>query len=142
MKLKLVIQLGGRLLIATHLDQSNYLANQKQGAVNKYGWTVFIGLVQGSSSALKAVHFLRVTAVLPVNSLDLAPVPHPRFHYSVPMEMLKARLLTSSDIMCWMEKNVNDVLSFMMSLVSAGWWITTKVVVVVVVVMVHGAYFH
>jgi hypothetical protein len=50
MKLKLGIQLGGRLLIATHFDQSNYLANQKQGAVNKYGWTVFIRLVQGSSS--------------------------------------------------------------------------------------------
>jgi hypothetical protein len=37
---------------------------------------------------------------------------------------------------------VNDVLSFMMSLVIAGQRITTKVVVVVVVVMVHGAYFH
>jgi hypothetical protein len=104
MKLKLGIQLGGRLLIAIHLDQSNYLANQKQGAVNKFGWTVFIRLAQGSSSALKAVQFFRVPAVFLVNPLDLTPVPHPRFHYSVPMEMLKGRLLTSSDIMCWMEK--------------------------------------
>jgi hypothetical protein len=30
MKLKLGLQIGGRLLIATHLDQSNYLANQQQ----------------------------------------------------------------------------------------------------------------
>jgi hypothetical protein len=29
-KLKLGLQIGGRLLIATHLDQSNYLANQQQ----------------------------------------------------------------------------------------------------------------
>jgi hypothetical protein len=28
-KLKLGVQVGGRLLIATHLDQSNYLPNQK-----------------------------------------------------------------------------------------------------------------
>jgi hypothetical protein len=28
-KLKLQLQIGGRLLIATHLDQSNYLANQQ-----------------------------------------------------------------------------------------------------------------
>jgi hypothetical protein len=27
-----------RLLKTTHLDQSNYLANQKQGPVNKYGF--------------------------------------------------------------------------------------------------------
>jgi len=33
-KLKLGLQVGGRLLITTHLDQSNYLANQKLGAVN------------------------------------------------------------------------------------------------------------
>jgi hypothetical protein len=29
-KLQLGLQIGGRLLIATHLDQSNYLANQQQ----------------------------------------------------------------------------------------------------------------
>jgi hypothetical protein len=34
-KPKLSLQIGGRLLIATHLEQSNYLANQTQGAVNK-----------------------------------------------------------------------------------------------------------
>jgi len=33
-KLKLGLQICGRLLIATHLDQSNYVANHKQGAVN------------------------------------------------------------------------------------------------------------
>jgi hypothetical protein len=32
MKLKLVLQIGGRLLIVNHLDQSLRLANQKQGA--------------------------------------------------------------------------------------------------------------
>jgi hypothetical protein len=62
--LKMGLQMGGRLLIATHLDQSNYLANQKQGVVNKYDFTVFIKLFQGSSRALKAAHFFRVTAVL------------------------------------------------------------------------------
>jgi hypothetical protein len=35
-KLKLGLQVGSRLLISTHLDQSNYLTNRKQGAVNKY----------------------------------------------------------------------------------------------------------
>jgi hypothetical protein len=29
MKLKLGLQIGGKLLIATHQDQSNYLANQQ-----------------------------------------------------------------------------------------------------------------
>jgi len=29
-KLKLGLQIGGRLLIATHLDKSNYLTNQQQ----------------------------------------------------------------------------------------------------------------
>jgi hypothetical protein len=29
-KLKLGLQIGGRLLIATHLDQPNYLGNQQQ----------------------------------------------------------------------------------------------------------------
>ncbi len=32
-KLKLGLQIDERLLIATHLDQSNYLAKQKQGTV-------------------------------------------------------------------------------------------------------------
>jgi hypothetical protein len=30
------LPMGGRLLITTHLHQSNYLANQKRGTVNKY----------------------------------------------------------------------------------------------------------
>jgi hypothetical protein len=47
-KLKLRLQTGGRLLIATHLDQSNHLANQRQGVVNKYNLTVFIRHFEGS----------------------------------------------------------------------------------------------
>jgi hypothetical protein len=39
-----------------HLDQSIFLANQKQGAVNKCNLIVFIRLFQGSSGALKALH--------------------------------------------------------------------------------------
>jgi hypothetical protein len=58
-KLKLGLEVGGRLLIATHLDQSNYLANQKQGALNKYDLIVFIRLLQGSSRALKTVQYLQ-----------------------------------------------------------------------------------
>jgi hypothetical protein len=33
-KLELGLQIGGRLLVQTHLDQSNYLPHQKQGGVN------------------------------------------------------------------------------------------------------------
>jgi hypothetical protein len=43
-KLKLGVQIGGRLLIATHLYQSKYLANQKQGAANEYDFTVVLRL--------------------------------------------------------------------------------------------------
>jgi hypothetical protein len=35
MNVKLGLQVGGRLVIATHLEHSNYLPNQKQGAVNQ-----------------------------------------------------------------------------------------------------------
>jgi len=62
---------GGRLQITTHLDQSNYLANQKQGAVNKYNLIVFCRLFQGSESCLFFQSF-------PVDSLDLIDEPHPR----------------------------------------------------------------
>jgi hypothetical protein len=34
-KLKLGLHINGRLLIATHLDQSIYQADQKQGVINK-----------------------------------------------------------------------------------------------------------
>jgi len=61
--IQLKLQVGGRLLIATHLDQSNHLANKKQGVVNKCISTLFIRLFQGSSMALKAVDYLRVPAV-------------------------------------------------------------------------------
>jgi hypothetical protein len=45
-KLKLRLkQVGGTLLIATtHLDQSNYLPNQKQRAINKFDLIVLIRL--------------------------------------------------------------------------------------------------
>ncbi len=56
-KLKLGLQICGRQLIVSHLDQSNYLANQKQGAVNKYNFTVFMRHFQGSSRPLEDVHF-------------------------------------------------------------------------------------
>jgi hypothetical protein len=49
-KLKLGLQIGGRLLIATHLDQSNYVDNHKPGVVNKYNLTAFStlpGLLEG-----------------------------------------------------------------------------------------------
>jgi hypothetical protein len=44
--------------MATHLDQSNYLANRKQGAIDKYNLTIFIILLQGSSKALEAICIL------------------------------------------------------------------------------------
>jgi hypothetical protein len=57
------IKLKLRLLIATHLDQSNYLTNQKQGAVNKFDLTVFIRLFQDSSKVQEDVHFSRVATI-------------------------------------------------------------------------------
>jgi hypothetical protein len=55
-------RLEATTVVATHLDKSNYLVNQKQGAVNKYDLIVFIRLFQGSSRALEAVDFSRITA--------------------------------------------------------------------------------
>jgi hypothetical protein len=63
-KLKLGLQVNGRLLIATHLDQSNYLANQKQGPVNTYNLTVSIRLFLGSSRALKVLRCFTTSTVL------------------------------------------------------------------------------
>jgi hypothetical protein len=54
-KLKLGLQ------IATHMYQSNYLANQKQGALNKYNLTIFCWTLTGSFWALEDVHFSRIT---------------------------------------------------------------------------------
>jgi len=62
-KLKLGLQIGGRLLIATHLDQSNYRTNQKQGALNNFDLTVFIRLFQDSSKVQEDVHFSGVATV-------------------------------------------------------------------------------
>jgi hypothetical protein len=72
-KLKLGLQIGGRLLMATHLDQWNYLANQKQGAVNKYDLTVFIRLGSESCTFFQGHRSLRV------KTLDLTAVHYPRF---------------------------------------------------------------
>jgi hypothetical protein len=58
-KLKLWLEVSGRLVIATHLDQSNYLPNEKQGALNKYDLVVFIRLLQVSSRALKTLQLLQ-----------------------------------------------------------------------------------
>jgi hypothetical protein len=46
-KLKLGLQVGGRLVIATHWDQSNYLGNQKHGATHRYDLSVFITPLPG-----------------------------------------------------------------------------------------------
>jgi hypothetical protein len=40
-KLKLELHINGRLLIATQLDQSIYLANHKQGVIDKNDLRVF-----------------------------------------------------------------------------------------------------
>jgi hypothetical protein len=74
-KLKLELQVGGRLLIATHLDQSNYIANQKQGAVNKYYLIVFIRMFPTSRAHLKCCAFLQGPISLPMDSLDLTNEP-------------------------------------------------------------------
>jgi len=61
-KLKLGLQIGGRLLIATHLDQSNYLDNHKPEVVNKYNLIAFStlpGLLEGPGRCA----FFRVTSV-------------------------------------------------------------------------------
>jgi hypothetical protein len=68
----------GVLVGATHLDQSNYLANRKQRAVNKYDLTLFIRLFQGSSRALEGHAIFRPPAVFG-RMLDSTHEPHPRF---------------------------------------------------------------
>jgi hypothetical protein len=74
-KMKLGLQTGGRLLMATHLNQWNYLANQKQGAVNKYDLTVFVRLFHGSESHT----FFQGHRSFPANPLDLTAVHYQRF---------------------------------------------------------------
>jgi hypothetical protein len=74
-------QVRGRLLIATHLDRSNYLANEKQGIVNKYDLTIFIRLFQGSESYEISRVSSGFTGLywIPPDPLDLTNEPHPRF---------------------------------------------------------------
>jgi hypothetical protein len=69
------LHIRGRLLIATHLDESNYLASQKQGQVNKYDLTAFIRLFQGYERC--ALFLGRST--IPMHPLDLPTAPHPTF---------------------------------------------------------------
>jgi hypothetical protein len=76
-KLKLGLQICGRQLIVTHLDQLNYLANQKQG--DKYNFTVFMRHFQDSSRALEDVHFSRAHSSLLVSPLDMTSATHPKF---------------------------------------------------------------
>jgi len=64
-KLKLGLEVVGRLQIATHSDQSNYLANQKQAAVNKYDVTVFIRVFQSPENC----SFLQGASSLPLDLL-------------------------------------------------------------------------
>jgi hypothetical protein len=68
-KLKLGLHWSGRLLIATHLDQSNYLANQKRKYSQfKHDLTLFIRLFQASESWAWVLH-----------RIGLIAVPDPRF---------------------------------------------------------------
>jgi hypothetical protein len=81
-KLKLGLQVGGRLLIATYLDQSNYIANRKRVAVNKYNLIVFIRLFPISKAHLKCWAFLQGPINLPMDSLDSTNEPHSSKIYS------------------------------------------------------------
>jgi hypothetical protein len=77
-KLKLGLQICGRQLIVTQLDQSNYLANQNQGAVNKYKFTVFMRL-PGILQALGRCAFFQGHSSVPVGPPDMTAAPHPKF---------------------------------------------------------------
>jgi hypothetical protein len=52
----------GLQVIATHFNQSNYLANQKQAEVNKFDLTAFITLFQASSKALKVEWMFNISS--------------------------------------------------------------------------------
>jgi len=78
-KLKQELQICGRVLIATHLDHWNYLANQTQGVVSKYDLSVFITLLQGSSKLRKEVHFFWVPPVFQWIPWIWLDEPHLRF---------------------------------------------------------------
>ncbi len=72
-------RIGGRLLIANHLDQSNYLAQSESGT-SQYIQFECVNLAL--SQTLKALVIFMVTRrSLLVDSLDLTlnPKPHPRF---------------------------------------------------------------
>jgi hypothetical protein len=69
------MQIGGRLLQATHLDKSNYLANHKHREANKSNLTVFIRLFQGHGSC---ACFQGHSSLL-VDPLDMTAAALPRF---------------------------------------------------------------
>jgi hypothetical protein len=66
------MQVGGRLLIANHLDESNYLASQKQGQVHFdcVYWTVpklsFKGSQQSSSGFTGGIPLMNLIQSFPV----------------------------------------------------------------------------
>jgi hypothetical protein len=63
-QLKCGLHRRGRLLIPTHLDQSNYLANQKRKYSQlKHGLTPFIRLLQASESWAWVFHRIGLIAV-------------------------------------------------------------------------------
>jgi len=66
------------LTMATHLDQSNYLASQKQGAVNK-----LLDSSRAPPPPGMYVFSFRVAIVFPVDSLDLTDEPHQEFSVQI-----------------------------------------------------------
>jgi len=78
-KLKLGLQIDGRLLIATHLNKSNYLASQKQGSVNKYDLTVFIRLFRAPPGLWELCIFSGSQQSSSESTWFLTAVSHQRF---------------------------------------------------------------
>jgi hypothetical protein len=76
---KLKLEIGGRLLIAFHLNQSNYLANHKQEkSINMIWLCLLLDCFQGCSKPLKALHLFRVIAIFQWIRWFDSFVPHPR----------------------------------------------------------------
>jgi len=77
-KLKLGLQIGGRLLLATRLDQPDYLANQKYEAVNNVIWLYLLGS-SGAPPGPWKLCILPGSQESSVHPLDMTAAPHPRF---------------------------------------------------------------
>jgi hypothetical protein len=92
-KLKLGLQIGWRLLKAMHLEQSNYPANQNQGAVKSIRFDCIYYTLPRLLQGHGRCGFFRVMAVFQwIDSLAMTAAPHPRFlvraKYWAPVEML------------------------------------------------------